>query len=282
MKKTVRISLIVATTLVILGSIIVIIAAASAEWDFTKLETANSQTSSYEITDDFSDILIKTDTADIVFLPSYDDKCKVVCYEKNKEKHSVSVLSGKLTVEIVDTRKWYDYIGINFTSPRITVYLPKAEYSSLKIENSTGDIEISPDFFFENVDISLSTGDIKCNASVAEDIKIETSTGDVCLDRVCCKNLIASTSTGDISLRSVIAEEKILLETDTGDIELEASDAGEIFLQTSTGDVEGTLLSDKVFITETDTGSVDVPRTITGGRCEITTDTGDISIEIKR
>jgi len=41
------------------------------------------------------------------------------------------------------------------------------------------------------------------------------------------------------------------------------------------------LLTDKVFITKTDTGSINVPDSITGGRCEIKTDTGDIKITVK-
>ena len=50
---------------------------------------------------------------------------------------------------------------------------------------------------------------------------------------------------------------------------------------TDTGDVKGSLLSEKIFIPTTDTGDVDVPKTVTGGRCEITTDTGDIKITVK-
>ena len=46
-------------------------------------------------------------------------------------------------------------------------------------------------------------------------------------------------------------------------------------------DFFGSLLTDKVFITDTDTGSVDVPKTPAGGRCEIKTGTGDIKMEIK-
>lgn len=58
-------------------------------------------------------------------------------------------------------------------------------------------------------------------------------------------------------------------------------DAETIYVNTDTGSVTGTLLTDKVFIIETDTGSVDVPKSITGGRCEITTDTGNIRITIE-
>jgi hypothetical protein len=42
----------------------------------------------------------------------------------------------------------------------------------------------------------------------------------------------------------------------------------------------GTLLSSKVFIIKTDTGDVDVPKSTVGGRCEITTSTGDVEISI--
>ena len=63
-------------------------------------------------------------------------------------------------------------------------------------------------------------------------------------------------------------------------MKLAEADAGELHIRTDTGDVTGTLRTKKVFITETDTGKVEVPKSITGGECEITTDTGDIKIEI--
>ena len=60
----------------------------------------------------------------------------------------------------------------------------------------------------------------------------------------------------------------------------EASDAASIFVETDTGDVKGSLLSEKIFIINTDTGKKEVPESTTGGRCKITTDTGDIKITI--
>ena len=64
-------------------------------------------------------------------------------------------------------------------------------------------------------------------------------------------------------------------------MEFNHCDAETICVNTDTGSVTGTLLTDKVFIIETDTGSVNVPKSITGGRCEITTDTGNIRITIE-
>ena len=56
--------------------------------------------------------------------------------------------------------------------------------------------------------------------------------------------------------------------------------AAELYVRTTTGDVTGALLSEKVFITGTNTGSVAVPETTTGGVCEIRTNTGSIRIGI--
>ena len=73
---------------------------------------------------------------------------------------------------------------------------------------------------------------------------------------------------------------EIALVVRTGNVNFDGSDAAEIFVKTSTGKVTGNFLTDKVFITQTDTGTVAVPKTVTGGRCKIATDTGDIEIKI--
>ena len=265
----------------------------------TACSLSDYETNIHKINEEFDNISIKTDTTDIAFVLSDDGMCRVVCYEDAKKSHSVEVQDGTLAVNVVNNKKWYDYIGVNIDSPKITVYLPKVEYSSLIIEESTGDIKISKDFGFKSIDISLSTGNVKCYASATEAIKIVASTGDIYaesisagsldltvstgkvhLSDIMCKNLTSIGDTGDVSLINVIATEKISIERSTGDITFDRSDAAELFITTDTGNVKGSLLTDKVFITKTDTGRIDVPNSITGGRCEITTDTGDIKISI--
>ena len=285
----------------------------------TSCGSSNYKTNIHEVNEAFQNISIKTDTADIAFVLSDDEMCKVVCYEDEKNSHFVWVENDTLTINLLNEEKWYDYVGINFGNPKITVYLSESKYFSLVIEESTGDIEISKDLEFKNIDISLSTGDVMCYASALEDIKITTSTGDInfesisaaslnlCVstgrvnisDVTCekditiklstgksylsdtvCRNLISHGSTGDISLKNVISKEKISIERSTGDVTFIDSDAAELFITTDTGDVEGSLLTNKVFIIQSDTGNIDVPKSITGGRCEITTDTGDIKIFI--
>lgn len=321
MSNKTKIWLITATSLVLIGGIIFAGAMTVLKWDFRKLSTVKYETNSYEINEEFNNISVNIDTADITFVSSEDEKTSVVCYEEKNEKHAVTVKDGTLAIEVVNTKKWYEYVGVNFGSPKITVYIPKGEYGALSIKTDTGDIKIPKEYKFESINISGSTADVTNYASVSSNIKIKLSTGDIyiknisantmnltvstgkvvakevnCkgnvnvkvstgdteLSGVTCKNIISSGNTGDIYLKNVVAEEKLSIKRSTGDVIFKKSDANELFVKTDTGDVKGSLLTEKVFIAKTDTGRVDLPKTVTGGRCEITTDTGDISITVEK
>ncbi len=298
MSKKTKIWLIVASSLVVLGLMMFTAVMMVYNWDFAKLSTEKYETNEYEISTDFFNISIDTDTADIVFCQAEDGDCKVVCYEPENAKHSVTVQDGTLTINEVDERKWHDYIGIHFDSPKITVHVPQNVYGALCVKSSTGDVEIPKGFNFESVDIAVSTGDIRVENVFAGmldlsvttgevtvtdvvcegDVKINVSTGKVAMTDIQCKNVMTNGSTGDISLKNVIAKEKFSIERSTGDVKFDGCDASEIFVQTDTGNVTGSLLSEKVFIIETSTGNVSVPNSKTGGKCMITTSTGDIEI----
>lgn len=321
MSNRTKIWLIIGTSLVLIGGAIFVGVMTAFKWDFTKLSTAEYETNEYEINENYKNISIITDTADIVFVAAENGEGSVVCHEQKNMKHLVTVNDGTLVVKVVDTGKWYDHIGINFGTPKITVCIPQGEYGAISVKSSTGDVEIPKEFKFKGIDISGSTGDVKSYASVSDAVKIKTSTGDIrvenisagtldlsvstgkvtvsdviCegdvtiavstgkayLNHIACRSFISKGSTGDISLENVIAAEKFSIERSTGDVKFDGSDATEIFVKTDTGDVTGTLLSEKVFIIETDTGKVDVPQTVAGGRCEITTDTGDVRIKIQQ
>lgn len=301
MKRSTKIWLITAASLVLLGCFIFSGVMSVLKWNFRKLSTLKYETNSYGIEEEYADISVITDTADVVFVISEDGKCTVECYEQKNAKHKVEVKDGTLVIEINDTRRWYEYIGINFRSPKITVSLPQGEYDALSVKSDTGDVKIPKELKFDSIDVAVTTGDVTNYASVSGDVKIKTTTGDIRIEGVSvkaldltvstgdttltdvdCVSLNSKGSTGDISLNNVIAQEKLFIERDTGDVRFNGCDASELSVKTDTGDVRGTLLSDKVFITETDTGSINVPKTAAGGKCEICTETGDIRISISK
>ena len=290
------------------------------KWDFTKLSTEKFQTKNHEINQVFKNISIDSDIADIKLVSSENSTCSVECYEYTNMSFSVEVEDETLVIKMTDTRKWYEYISISFKTPKVTIYLPQNEYGNAFIKGSTGDIHLPKGMIFENINISLSTGDVLCQSSAQNKIKISTTTGDiqaegadantmelsvstgdiiassvVCKDTINvkvstgdaklrnieCGSVISNGSTGDITLENVIANKSVNITRSTGDVKFDRSDADEIYVKTSTGDVYGSLLSDKNFITSTSTGSVKVPQSSSESNCRITTTTGSISITIK-
>ena len=280
MRKSTMVLLIVAICLVVIGMILFAITLGINGWDFRHLDTRIFETNTHPISTEFHSILVETDTPDIRVLPSPDRSCKVVCYETENARHTVTVENGTLTIRLVKGQKWYDYIGIQFESPKITVYLPEVVYESLSVHADTGDVEISDDLTFSQIAISVSTGDIHLDNITAKSITLTQSTGDVVARNVQCQQFHSTGSTGDLELHNLTASETISIARSTGDVRFEACDAEEIIIHTDTGDVTGTLLTPKIFQVETDTGRVDIPESGSGGKCQIKTDTGDIQVEI--
>ena len=321
MSKAVKNWLIVAAVLIWVGILIFCWVMSANHWDFSALNTAEYEQRVVEIPHSFENISILSETEDIARLPSPDGKCRVEFVERKGETHTAEVQDGTLTIQAFRVGKWTDTLVVFSTeSARITLYLPEAEYTSLYIKESTGDIDLPAELFFESVRIQANTGDVKSSASVSGLIRIDTDTGDIRLREltageltlsvstgsveirglVCagdaevtvstgkatltdltCANLRSKGSTGRITLENVVAEDQISIERSTGDVLFTLCDASELLIETDTGSVTGSLLSEKVFIAHSDTGRVEVPETVTGGKCKVTTDTGSIRLTVE-
>lgn len=289
-------------------------------WDFKALG-GNFTHSEFEVSEDFDSIEINTVSADLVFLKSEDGKCKVVTYMNEKLSPSVTATEGKLVIDTVDLTKWYNRISLfSFDTPQITVYLPSEEYGALNIDLSTGDTEIPVEFKFDALSISASTGDVQLSAAVKNTLKIDITTGDIAisdtevgalnltsttgditlcalkingaadiktgtgeikLNRVNGENISVNGTTADVELSDTVLSGKLDIDITTGDVSFDKSDAWEIKVVATTGDIKGTLLSEKIFLTDTTTGDVEVPKTVNGGSCSLATTTGDIEIYIE-
>ena len=311
--------LVISIVFIIIGGAVFALSMNELGWDFIKLSSTDSSVKEHVITNEFDTISIISDSSDVKFIFSESVENRVVCHERENMSNTVSVENGVLAVNTVDSRSWTDYFLL-FENNKITVYLNKTDFKNLLITSDTGDTEIPSNFKFENVSVTsktgdvsikstisnsltvnVSTGDVKLEGATASSIKISgstasmnlvntvcegniqlfVSTGDVKLEGVRCLNLETTGNTSTLYLTDVIASENFFIERSTGDIIIKSSDANEIFIETDTGDIEATLLTDKIFIPKSSTGDIDVPETVSGGKCKITTGTGDISVKIK-
>lgn len=310
--------IVVAVVLIITGAALCALSTVVLGFDPVNTSTVEYVENTYEVSGSFKNISIAVDTDDIEFQKSQDGKCSLVCIEVEDIRHEAKINGNTLEIKQFNEGSW-NFIGFNSQTPKMTVYLPENTYNDLDINVNTGDIIIPAGFTFEDLEIYGDTGDIMSECDVTGDtnaeittgdismigitgdkISVSATTGDILLESINCSDAQVKSDTGDVELGSVLISGDAEFESDTGmirlssvkvsgkltangdtnDVELSGCDAGEIYIETNTGSITGSLLSEKVFVTETNTGNIDVPETVSGGKCELITNTGDISIII--
>ena len=315
MKKSKKIALLTAAIMVAVGIVSVISAAVSLGFDFTKMNTVRFKAATHTVNQSFTSVSIDAMDCDVKFYPSENRKCEIKCDENEKVKHTVSVKDGTLTVKRQDSRKWYERIGIYGNSSTLSVYLPKAEYKSLKVSSLSGDIYVPNFLTFASADIQTASGDISYEGNTSENLSLKSVSGDLNIDgvkpdklavkttsgdikishadvkgsiqvkavsgeaeleNIKGQSISANSTSGDITFSDTVMSGEIRAESVSGNITLKGCDAATLNFKSTSGDVEGSLLTGKVYTTDTKSGDVDVPNSTTGGKCTISTVSGNI------
>jgi len=301
MKTKVKRILTVSLIFVIIGVIVCFTGLVIMGFNFISLGD-KTVTNTHQVAGGFESVSISVNTADVELVLSSDANCKVVCQEKAKLKHSVTIENQTLKIDVNDTRKWYEHIQLfSLGKTKVTVYLPMAELKALNIKTNTGDVKVPDSFTFNSAEVEVDTGDVFFASSIANDGKVKitsdtgditarnltaggvsvyTDTGDVELSAIKATNFEIKTSTGDVEIDGVVINESLSVKTNTGDVELTQVDSPSITINTDTGDVEGSVVRNMKFTVHTDTGKVRVPADGTDGTCSITTDTGDVDLRV--
>ena len=203
MRNSTKTWLIVAASLILAGAILFVGVMAAMKWEFKKLSTVKYETNVYDITEEYQNISIVTNTADLILAASPDGISRVTCNEQERVTHTVSVKDGTLTVTVSDTRKWYDYIGISLGTPTVTLSLPAGAYGALTTCASTGNVTVTGEFSFTDVTITQITGDVQYAASATGAVSIKTNTGDVKVSGISAAALSLTVTSGKVTVADV-------------------------------------------------------------------------------
>ena len=273
----------------------------------------------YIVSEEFKNIELDSKDANVSIKRSDDDICKVVCGENDKVYHDVEVKNGVLTIKRNHKEIWFfSIIGLSDLN-KMEIYLPSDNYDSLMVNAKSGSVEILDNFVFENVEIdsqsgnitiekiqsknvtsTLKSGNIRLKDIKSINVHLQTKSGDVTIENaildgdvsVSCDSgsvkmsdlksdlLTISTKSGIINLSNVLIDNNMTLISQSGTVKLNACDSETLKITTSSGSVRGSLRSPKIFITKSKSGNISVPASITGGKCEIETRSGNIKIEI--
>ena len=237
------------------------------------------KTKTFIIEEAFNKISIDVETEDIDIYYSNNEN-KMVFNETNEVSLEVKLVNDTLIICIADERKFYDQM-FDFTIYKLDLFLSKDIIENIDIKCSTGDINIHDGLNVNNLKINNSTGDIEASNCDLGCLDINTSTGNIDLKNVGCQKLNIEITTGNTKLTNVLVEEDLNINGSTGNVYLNDFDAKNIYIKLSTGNVKGTILTNKFFIVSSSTGDVVVPETRYGGKCKISTSTGNIIVKYK-
>lgn len=260
------------------------------------------QTKTFDLDEEFDKIKVDTDVCDVKVEKSPDGKKRVIIFDETADGIETSVGIAENTLKVVrrDRRNFYSKIGV-FQMSTITVQLAESSYDEIDIENMSGDTYLSEGLTFDEAEVSDLSGDIISYANAVQDfsaktasgslklnninasgeISAEAKSGDITLNNVVAGKITAQSASGDISMRNVVSKGEMMVQTASADITLDLCDAKSLNLKSASGDIEGSLLSDKMFVTHSASGDIRVPESKGEQICQISTASGDIDIIIR-
>lgn len=279
----------------------------------TETVTITEEFRNISINDSFSNIYFlpsEDGTCKVVW-----QRLKQVTYTAEVEGETLAILGedGRKWYEVIRFGS-----GSPWGELEMAVYLPETQYRDLLITSGAGDLNIPGNFVFESAFLVTASGNVTFCSGVEKVATLQTASGDILAENLRADGLTANSASGTITLNTVTVEEVLVLDTSSGDLDLTgvecgelnansasgevecrdvlagstlqvgtasgeieviACDASHVMLTSSSGDISGTLRTPKIFQAESDSGEVEVPRTTTGGLCEIHTSSGDIHFE---
>jgi lia operon protein LiaG len=110
-------------------------------------------------------------------------------------------------------------VGVLIVDTNVEVFLPQKIYDSIKIDNSSGDINIQ-EFKSKNMIFETSSGDIMATNLHSEEHRFHSASGEMKLSNV-TGNIKAESSSGDMIIQFENATGNLDAKTSSGDVSVE-------------------------------------------------------------
>ena len=294
MTKKLKIILISAAALILLGGIIFLISLAAGGFSASGLSSTKTVNRVYNETPDntINYIIIDYEIADVNIV--FGDALSVSyseLYTKGGELISdvfVSDTGGNLSIR--ERIRHLKNIGLNASSPKITITLPRDRALSLNIDTDLGDVRFNGEGGnAEYVVISTDNGDVDMKNVNAEKINISAENGSIEVESLLANGIIKlDTENGDIDISGSITASIFEADAEKGDISNERGliTANTVNLSASLGDIDAILAgsaADYTVRVEKGIGSSNI-KSSSGGdkRLEVECELGDIEIRFEK
>lgn len=301
MRKSVKVILIVASSLVGIGILCLCMSIALGGFNLIFKPSSSLNYSVMTATFDEVEVLEIDDMSnDVRIVTSENDEVKVTYAMSENFGYYLKQIDNTLIIEYDDFREWYEFIGIfSLRDYDLIVELPEKALDKLTVKTVSGDIEakeimsketalsstsgsvkaggnvgglsvssVSGDIWLnantvaEKVALSTTSGDINLSGVFATDVAIGTTSGDINAKALSLSSAEVDTMSGDVEFENVSCDYDMKIETTSGDMELEFVDADNYYLSSTSGEIDAKILTAKVYNVKSISGSIDVPQTV--------------------
>ena len=320
MRKSAKISLIIAALLLVFGAVLCFGGLTLTHFDLNRLNDPSSLPVTREqvVSEPFTDLEIDGLSCAVRLRPSADGSCHIRLTTDRPLTLTDSLQGNTLTVKVEEEHS----VRIHFPlrPDELLIELPQAQYGRLEIATASGEIEIPADFTFEKAKLDATSGSLSLMASVSGAAELHTSSGairikntqlgsleaeaasgtitlenltvkgnaeleatsgSIIMDGLTAQKLDAETTSGTIKAINVLLNEDMDLETASGSIRLSSCDAPRIELESSSGSISGTLRTGKLFSARSSSGSIRLPENSGSELCTVTTASGSIDLSVE-
>ena len=283
MKKAIKITILIAVGLVVLGLGMVFVSVAAGGFDIRNVaQTRTYKENTYQITEDFENLDLDILSNNLQILPSEDGTTKFVCYEADDVKFVVKVENRTLMIE-EEVEKDFSSIfnfEFNFEEQTNKLYLPKEQYANFDLKLFSGDFSSNESFTFKDVNLDVSSGDMFLSGITARNLSVDVSSGDAGLSGINTENLTVDVSSGRIDIENTKVAEVLKMKGSSGSASLTKVECMEADVKIGSGSI---VITDFKSATGLDihvsSGSANMNNVVSDGYFRVKTGSGSIEME---
>jgi len=280
MRKSLKVVLIIASSLVGFGILCMCLAVAFGGADMLFRNNVKSDVKIMSATFDEVDIInIKDVSNDVKILKSEDNQVKVTYGVSDKFSYYLKQIDGTLYVEYDDFMHWYDYI-IPFgriIEPDLIVEVPEKTLNELSVKCTSGDIEAkSVNSLVTN--LKTTSGDVEVGGNVGDLTATATSGGVKLNADIQADMAVVSTTSGKLELSGNVKGD-VIADNTSGGIVLENLKCKNVDAKTSSGKIKGENLTLASIKADTISGGIVLDNAICTGDMTLEATSGSINLE---
>jgi len=281
MKKAIKITLLIAVGMVVVGMGMVFVSLASTgfhpeEW----LNTREYVEKKYDITEEFTGMDLKISSADLILCKSDDEDAHFVCYETDKEYYEVGVEAGVLKIEQKDNYTWKDNIMISISNQPNKLYLPEEEYEDLTVNVGSGDFEAKSELTLDDVEVKVGSGDVDIANLTMKNLSARASSGSIVIEKTDAKSATLETGSGQITVNGMNVKETISAKCSSGSLHFDDINCNSANLKSSSGSVTANNFKcAEDFEGHLSSGSFKMANVVADGAFKVKTGSGSIKLD---